>query len=191
MGFFTLKVGERIFTNEGKPATIIYIADPREFYPFGLELDEPDENGHKYTRIAANEISTQIEEIAPKNTTLEQKPLKRFVAEVNKRRIGYNVGERFIVSERDHNNYFHVYLMQRPDNGPIGSYITDFFKIITPFEEHAIEPQETAQIDRVKITVTNIRPSNKKPTAAKETGKERKEKSAPDGQMDIFEFMEG
>lgn len=186
-----MKVGERIFTNEGKPATIIYIADPREFYPIGLELDEPDENGHKHTRIAANEISTEIEEITPEITTLEQKPLKRFVAEVNKRRIGYNVGERFIVSERDHNNYFHVYLMKRPNNGPIGSYITDFFKIITPFEEQAIKPQETAQIKELKIDEPNIQKIDKKATGAKKRSKKSDLQSVPDGQMSIFDILEG
>lgn len=187
---FILEVGERIFTNEGKPATIIYVANPREFYPIGLLLDEPDENGHKNTRVAASEIKPQIEahtEVAP----AEPKPLKRFVAEVNKRRNGYTIGTRFVVSERDHNNYFHVYLMDRPNNGPVGSYVTDFFKIITPFEEQAIKPQETAQIKELKINEPNIPKVDKKATGAKKRSKNKELSSVPDGQMSIFDILEG
>lgn len=62
--------------------------------------------------------------------------LKRFVARVSKNYTWYTLGDEYIITEKDHNGYFHVYLMNGKNGGaPIGSYLNNFFEIIKPFNE--------------------------------------------------------
>lgn len=62
-----MKEGERIHVKSKSfkgMATILYIA-PGEFYPVQVEMDQPDEDGHKIQRITWVEIIKQSEEVKP------------------------------------------------------------------------------------------------------------------------------
>lgn len=68
----------------------------------------------------------------------EEKP-KRFVARVSSLRGWYAIGDEYIITEKDHTGYFHVYSKKRPHGCPLGSYLDNFFEIIEPFDEKGMK----------------------------------------------------
>jgi hypothetical protein len=125
--------------------------------------------------------------------------LKRYVAQVAKYRNGYRIGDLFIISEKEANGYYHVYLKDRPAGGPVGSYITNFFEIITEYDEIEKKIKGVQTPERPKIEAQPIEaaiplqePEKPKIESQAKPGKQKKQKGVPDGQMDIFDFlMEG
>lgn len=116
---------------------------------------------------------------------------KRFVAVVSRWRNGYRIGDEFIISERDENNYFHVYLKDRPNKGPVGSYITDFFQIIEPYNEPEIELEPVKQKPAiVKEIEPKPLPNPPKVLPKAEKVKRKPEKPKKPEQMNIFDFLE-
>lgn len=178
-----MKVGQRVFVDTplfSGVGVVNYIASSKEIYPIQVELDEPSFDGHKLKRVAANEIKP-----------IEQpQRRKKFLAEVNKNRLGYIIGERYIITEKDADGYYAVYLVKRPDHAPVGSYKSNFFKILLPFDEEVAEKRT----EHTKFTVLPDK-SNKK-TFKEENATEGKIKpnkrmKKKDLQMTIFEFLEG
>lgn len=97
--------------------------------------------------------------------------LKRFVAKVSKNYTWYTLGDEYIITEKDHNGYFHVYMKNRPHKGgPIGSYLDNFFEIIEPFNEVAVEK-----------SLLPVRKQKLNP----------KEEPIILGQMNLFDFIDG
>lgn len=70
-----------------------------------------------------------------------EKP-KRFIARVSSLRGWYAIGDEYIITEKDHTGYFHVYSKKRPHGCPLGSYLDNFFEIIEPFDEKKDEEPE-------------------------------------------------
>ncbi len=46
----------------------------------------------------------------------------------------YMVGEEYVITEPKVNGYYSVFLKSRPNHGPIGSYRSNYFEIIEPYE---------------------------------------------------------
>lgn len=53
----------------------------------------------------------------------------------------YRVGEEYVITEPRANGYYSVFLTSRPNHCPIGSYKSNYFDIIEPYEvtEAAVE----------------------------------------------------
>lgn len=124
-----MQIGDRVYVEtplfEGM-ATIDYIAPAQdgELYPIQVELDNPDINGHKLFRVSKHDIKKQ----QPK------KHLQKYLARVIKPNRSFTVGEEYVISEPRADGYYSVYLTNRPDHAPVGSYLTNYFEIIRPFE---------------------------------------------------------
>lgn len=125
--------------------------------------------------------------------------LKRFVAKVAKHRNGYRIGDLFIISEKGPNGYYHVYLKDMPAKGPVGSYITNFFEIITDYDE-LIKPMAGKTPERPKLeaqpktaAIPLPIPEKAEEKAAAQPSKAKKQKATkePEGQLNIFDFLEG
>lgn len=162
----------RVFHDEYGPGSVMYYK-PGEMFPLQVEFDKPDADGHNVYRFAADEL-TPIE---------NEKPM-RHIARVSARRLGYNIGDEYIIGPTNEHGYYSVYLM----NGSIiGSYITNFFEMVRPYIEN--EP-ETAQIEPIEepkaiIPVEVIAPKIE-PKPAKKQGKKKKAFE----QLSIFDFLE-
>lgn len=101
----------------------------------------------------------------------EKKPkLKRFIARVTRNRSWYTVGDEYIITEKDHTGYFHVYFKDIPSKPPIGSYLDSFFEVIEPFNE--AEGEKLVHI-------------------SKPQKEERREDTTSFGQMNLFDFIDG
>lgn len=124
-----ITVGEKVYVKtplfEGM-AIVDYIAPEKdgELFPIQVVLDQPDTNGHKVLRVNKYEITH------PALTT----HLKRFLARVVESKYSYTVGDEYVISEPRADGFYSVYLTSRPDHGPVGSYVTNFFEIIKPIE---------------------------------------------------------
>jgi len=70
---------------------------------------------------AAMEVSTQIKS---KYLARVVKPPSHF----------YLIGEEYIITEPRENGYYSVFLKSRPNHGPVGSYRSNYFEIIEPYE---------------------------------------------------------
>ncbi len=46
----------------------------------------------------------------------------------------YMVGEEYVITEPKVTGYYSVFLKSRPNHGPIGSYRSNYFEIIEPYE---------------------------------------------------------
>lgn len=81
-----------------------------------------------------------------------RRSLRRFVARVSRSYNWYTLGDEYIITEKDHNGYFHVYLKNKPYKGPIGSYLNSFFEIIEPFNEaETAKALKSSQTDVLKV----------------------------------------
>jgi hypothetical protein len=130
----------------------------------------------------------------------EVSPFKpqRYVAEVARQIIGYRVGDRYIVTDKGPNGYFHVYLMERPNKAPIGSYDADFLKIIGPYDgENKVIPFKRPERPKLEEEpAPALIPSKEaatpkiEPETRSKQGKKKKD-DMPAGQMNIFDFLEG
>lgn len=124
-------------------------------------------------------------------------PIKpqRYIAVISKYRNGYNMGDNFIISDPGPNGYYHVYLMDRPNGSPIGSYITNFFEIIGPYKEDkmevAIKPPERTKLKALISPVINPLLDEEKPEKQATVKPKKVKQAIPVGQMDIFDFLEG
>lgn len=75
-------------------------------------------------------IAEDVTEIQTRETQL-----KKYLARVVKPPSHfYRVGEEYIITEKSENGYYSVFLKSRPDHAPVGSYLTECFEIITPYE---------------------------------------------------------
>jgi hypothetical protein len=142
-----------------------------------------------------------------------EEPNQRFVARVAKWRNGYRMGDEFIISRPGPNGYYHVYLKERPNKGPVGSYITDFFEIIGPYKEDAAKRPKTPQIEEQpppgtntlpevkpaenepeiepKVKITGVWIKKEKPKKEKAKKLTKVEQMEAEGQLNLFDFMEG
>ena len=57
----------------------------------------------------------------------------------------YLIGEEYIITEPRENGYYSVFLKSRPNHGPVGSYRSNYFEIIEPYEvtEAAVEKDKS------------------------------------------------
>jgi len=46
----------------------------------------------------------------------------------------YRIGEEYIITDSKANGYYSVFLTSRPNHGPVGSYKSNYFEIIEPYE---------------------------------------------------------
>ncbi len=46
----------------------------------------------------------------------------------------YRIGEEYIITDSKANGYYSVFLTSRPNHGPVGSYRSNYFEIIEPYE---------------------------------------------------------
>ncbi len=101
-----------------------------------------------------------------------QRILKRFVAKVSKNYTWYTLGDEYIITEKDHNGYFHVYMKNRPHRGgPIGSYLNNFFEIIEPFnEEKSTATLNISQESALKVGKVVSKTVSDVPKKAEECG---------------------
>lgn len=113
---------------------------------------------------------------------------RRFVAKVSRCRSWYTLGDEYIITEKDHNGYFHVYLKEKPHKGPIGSYLNNFFEIIAPFNEE--ETRKDVEVSEI-ATLKNEAMSTLVPDTPKKSKKLTKaEKLEESGQLNLFYFMD-
>lgn len=182
-----MEKGDRIYVEAflfSGHATVTYIAPAknREIFPIQIELDDPDENGHKVFRVNKDDIKE------PKMTeqSIAKETLKRYIAVVNKKRMGFIFGERYIISEKNKRGYYHVYLANRPNDCPIGSYCSDFFKIISPYQEQkvidVVRTSEHSEFKAIERKVINNTPKGNK-------GVKRKQKSGESEQLNMFDLL--
>lgn len=174
----------RVFHEEFGPGSVVYYK-PGEIYPLQVEFDNQDADGHNVYRFAADEL-TPIE---------NEKPM-RHIARVSARRLGYNIGDEYIIGPTNQHGYYSVYLM----NGSIiGSYVTNFFEMVRPYiepetKEVEIKP-ETPQIEAIEepgpITPIEVKTAEIEPKRAKKQAKKKKDKKPAFEQLNIFDFMEG
>lgn len=135
----------------------------------------------------------------------QPKKLKRFVAIVSRRYSWYTIGDEYVITEKDHNGYFHVYNKKKPHRGPIGSYLNSFFDIVAPFAEAQaaiLEAEATASVivpvepDKPEIqeagqpgmVITRITIKKAKPKKEKPKKLTRAEQLEENGQMNLFDF---
>jgi|GEM_PF-4684968 len=156
-----MQEGERINVRTksfGGMGTILYIAKG-EFYPVQVEMDEPDEDGHKIQRITWVEIVKQSEEVKPLSTGITFKGYddpQRYVGEVVKEIAGYTfkMGQQFILGVITFpgvykagavTTSFYVYIPETMQFK--GCMPADTFQIIRPYtdEQSVRKAQETAQ----------------------------------------------
>lgn len=99
--------------------------------------------------------------------------LKHFVARVSEKHTWFTVGDEYIITEKDHSGYIHVYSKKSFHLGPIGSYLSDFFEVIEPFEipGKKVTPEKNEALE----TVPEVVPEEQSVTLV---------------QMDLFEFID-
>ena len=126
-----------------------------------------------------------------------QSSCRRFVARVSSRYGWYTLGDEYIITEKDHNGYIHVYLKGKPHKGPIGSYLNSFFEIIAPFNEAetAKSLQKPEKLSKKKmgqpgIVITHIAIKRAKPIKEKPEKLTKAEKLEESGQLNLFDFMD-
>ena len=170
----------RVFHDEYGPGSVVYYK-PGEIYPLQVEFDKPDADGHNVYRFAADELKPITNE----------KPM-RHIARVSQRRLGFNIGDEYIIGPTNEHGYYSVYLM----NGSIiGSYITNFFEMIRPYietetEQVEIEP-ETPEIEAIEETRPIIPVEVATPEIKPKRAKKRAKKKKAFEQLSIFDFLEG
>lgn len=121
---------------------------------------------------------------------------QRFIARVAKWRAGYNVGDEFIISDPGPNGYFNVYLM---DGRIIGSYITNFFEVIGPYEEQKNNvpikrpemPNFTKELPPVALPLPEAIAPKFEPKPEPKRPKNKLDQLEAAGQLNIFDFLEG
>jgi hypothetical protein len=174
-----LQENRRVFHEEFGPGSVVYYK-PGEIYPLQVEFDKPDLDGHNVYRFAADEL-----------TAIEKEKPMRHIARVSMRRLGYNIGDEYIIGPTNEHGYYSVYLM----NGSIiGSYITNFFEMIRPYiepetDQVEIEP-ELPEIEPIEepaaITPIEVKTAEIEPKRAKKQVKKKKVSE----QLSIFDFLE-
>ncbi|MCT6925289.1 hypothetical protein [Metasolibacillus sp.] len=92
----------------------------------------------------------KIRELPRTNTPISGQRNK-FLAKVVQALHHFAVGDEYVISDPRADSYYSVYLKSRPDHAPVGSYITNFFEIVAPFE---MEPQ---MVDSVHDLTKNER----------------------------------
>lgn len=175
-----MEIGARVMVSTDQfdgVGSIMYIAAASDIYPVQVELDDADDDGHKVKRFAFDEVKEQEQE--------QQEKPQRWLARVSWPRSGYIVGREFIIGPAKDEPYFNVYLKDKPNNGPVGSYIKDFFEKIEPFKEPQtaqIKPVEVKRINTLTITKTiEDEPKIKQKEASKEKGIKHE-------QLSLFDF---
>lgn len=71
--------------------------------------------------VAAMEVPTQI---TSKYLARVVKPPSHF----------YRIGEEYVITDSKANGYYSVFLTSRPNHCPVGSYRSNYFEIIEPYE---------------------------------------------------------
>lgn len=184
-----MEIGERIFVEtpafEGM-ATINYIS-PGEIFPIQIELDNPDQHGHKIKRVSEQEIKDQSTQVT---NTEDEKPNCDSVLQLAKVRRRYKkykfkIGEHYIVGPTRQNNGTHFYVYG-PDDGRFkGCMPTDMFLIVSahngplPDKKPLIAVQsdpKMVQSDPKEVGVIRTKPN-------------KKDKHVADGQLNMFDFI--
>lgn len=70
----------------------------------------------------------------------------------------YLIGEEYIITEPRENGYYSVFLKSRPNHGPVGSYRSNYFEIIEPYEvtEAAVVNDLLKMVQKKVKTVNNM-----------------------------------
>lgn len=118
-----------------------------------LSLPRASDEGLMYIRVLDDKQATAYRDEAMQNELgtyalqdfekIKELPIakteavypRKFLARVNDgRNYNYRIGDEYIISEPRADGYYSVYLKSRPDHAPVGSYITNFFEVVAPFE---------------------------------------------------------
>lgn len=172
-----MKIGARVFAENEQVegfGSIIYIASSKEFFPVQIELEKGDDSGHKIYRFAWDNVK-EVERTKP----------KRYIAEVNKRRQNYRIGDNFIITDKKENGYYDVYMREYPNKGPVGSYVTNFFKKIEPFIEPKIAEIEP-EASQGTNTLTMFKRSEREPETKQKTAINKQ--GVQYDQLSLFDF---
>lgn len=199
-------IGSRVFVRNDQFegfGVVEYVAHHGELFPVQMKMERPDENGHKIKRVAFKEIQAEhkvyvVNDPKPLIQSLINNP-PRQVAIVNRYRNGYKVGDKYIVGPSQDEKYFNVYLFDKPNQGPIGSYMNDFLEIIGPYEEEKtaipLKATKQAEIEAIEpegIFVSTIEEKPDVGQVVEQIKVDKKTKAKEDaGQLNMFEFMEG
>lgn len=148
-----MNIGQRIQvqtrTFEGQ-ATILYIA-PGEIYPVQVEMDVPDPDGHKITRVALHEALTNLPaESKPAAATFEgpQDP-QQYVGEViqESERYSFRKGDGFFLGVVSYPGVFKAgpaksfYVYETETMHFRGCMNADMFRVIEPYQTEQSVPE--------------------------------------------------
>lgn len=172
-----MQENDRVFINHedlNGYATIMYIASIREIYPVQVMFDEPpDGNGHKVYRFGWEHVQEA-----------QDKPT-RYVARVNRFKIGYFMGSEYIIEEPQEGKYFNVYNLDRPHGPPIGTYLSSFFEIIRPYKE--VPKSDVIETKRVESGTNRVKVVQKEAESA-QIPKEVEQNTNKAEQLTLFDM---
>ncbi|WP_431810829.1 hypothetical protein [Lysinibacillus capsici] len=127
-------------------------------FPHGssaFEVSRFPHTGSHFGTYQKSRFEIVAEDVTVTEIQTKETQLKKYLARVIKPPSHfYRVGEEYIVTDPSENGYYSVFLKSRPDCAPVGSYLTECFDIIGPFE--LIEEPVQKQKNETEIVIKEL-----------------------------------